>query len=82
MQILELSACSFVPEDLDALSLVISDAESMRYYPAPLDRAGVAERKPPGPAATTGSRALALNESSLSYGLEIFLPAGSQKRWA
>ena len=33
----------FVPEDVDALSLVISDPETMRYYPAALDRAGVAE---------------------------------------
>lgn len=31
----------FVPEDADALSLVLSDPETMRYYPAPLDRAGV-----------------------------------------
>ena len=33
----------FVPEDVDALSLVISDPETMRYYPAAQDRAGVAE---------------------------------------
>jgi ribosomal-protein-alanine N-acetyltransferase len=32
----------FVPEDLDALAAVLSDAETMRYYPAALDRAGVA----------------------------------------
>ena len=32
----------FVPEDLDALAAVLSDAETMRYYPAVLDRAGVA----------------------------------------
>jgi [ribosomal protein S5]-alanine N-acetyltransferase len=31
----------FVPEDADALSLVLSDAETMCYYPAPFDRAGV-----------------------------------------
>jgi len=31
----------FVPDDADALALVISDAETMRYYPAPYDRAGV-----------------------------------------
>jgi ribosomal-protein-alanine N-acetyltransferase len=33
----------FVPEDLDALSRVLSDPETMRHYPAALDRAGVAE---------------------------------------
>jgi ribosomal-protein-alanine N-acetyltransferase len=32
-----------VPEDVDALAAVLSDPETMRYYPAPLDRAGVAE---------------------------------------
>jgi [ribosomal protein S5]-alanine N-acetyltransferase len=32
----------FVPEDVDALALVLSDAEAMRYYPAALNRAGVA----------------------------------------
>ncbi len=32
----------FVPEDVDALAAVLSDAETMRYYPAVLDRAGVA----------------------------------------
>jgi [ribosomal protein S5]-alanine N-acetyltransferase len=45
MQILEterLSLREFVPEDVDALALVLSDAETMRYYPAALDRAGVA----------------------------------------
>ncbi len=31
----------FVPEDADALSLVLSDPETMRYYPAPLDRSEV-----------------------------------------
>ncbi|MGA9527064.1 MAG: GNAT family N-acetyltransferase [Terriglobales bacterium] len=31
----------FTPEDADALSRVISDPETMRYYPAPYDRAGV-----------------------------------------
>jgi ribosomal-protein-alanine N-acetyltransferase len=31
----------FVPEDADALALVISDPETMRYYPAPCDRASV-----------------------------------------
>ena len=31
-----------VPEDVDALAAVLSDTETMRYYPAVLDRAGVA----------------------------------------
>jgi len=31
----------FLPEDADALALVLSDAETMRYYPEPYDRAGV-----------------------------------------
>jgi len=34
---------TFVPEDLDALSRVLSDPETMRFYPAVLDRAGVQE---------------------------------------
>ncbi len=34
--------CQFVPEDVDALAAVLSDPETMRYYPAVLDRAGVA----------------------------------------
>ncbi len=32
----------FVPEDVDELAAVLSDPETMRYYPAVLDRAGVA----------------------------------------
>src|ERR1700744_6151255 len=32
----------FIPDDVDALALVLSDAETMRYYPAPLNPAGVA----------------------------------------
>jgi ribosomal-protein-alanine N-acetyltransferase len=32
----------FGPEDLDALAAVLSNPETMRYYPAALDRAGVA----------------------------------------
>jgi [ribosomal protein S5]-alanine N-acetyltransferase len=32
----------FVSEDVDALAAVLSDPETMRFYPAPLDRAGVA----------------------------------------
>jgi ribosomal-protein-alanine N-acetyltransferase len=31
----------FTPEDADALARVLSDPETMRYYPAPYDRAGV-----------------------------------------
>jgi len=33
----------FVLEDVDALALVLCDPETMRYYPATLDRAGVVE---------------------------------------
>jgi RimJ/RimL family protein N-acetyltransferase len=33
----------FTPEDADALALVISDPETMRYYPEPFNRAGVGE---------------------------------------
>jgi ribosomal-protein-alanine N-acetyltransferase len=33
----------FTPQDADALALVLSDPETMRYYPAPFDRAGVAQ---------------------------------------
>ncbi len=33
----------FTPQDADALALVISDPETMRYYPAPYDRAGVVQ---------------------------------------
>ena len=31
----------FVPDDADALAAVISDPETMRFYPEPRDRAGV-----------------------------------------
>ncbi len=31
----------FTPQDVDALALVLSDPETMRYYPAPQGRAGV-----------------------------------------
>jgi len=31
----------FTPEDVDALAAVISDKETMRFYPEPRDRAGV-----------------------------------------
>ncbi len=34
---------TLVPEDVDALARVLSDPETMRYYPAPLDHYGVAE---------------------------------------
>jgi len=46
MQILEterLLLREFVPEDVDALTAGLSDPETMRYYPAPLGRAGTAE---------------------------------------
>jgi RimJ/RimL family protein N-acetyltransferase len=33
----------FVPEDATALARILSDSETMRYYPAPFDRAGVEE---------------------------------------
>jgi RimJ/RimL family protein N-acetyltransferase len=45
MQILEtqrLLLREFLPDDIDALAAVLSDSETMRYYPAVLDRAGVA----------------------------------------
>ena len=44
MQILETSRLilrEFAADDADALALVLSDAETMRFYPAPFDRAGV-----------------------------------------
>jgi len=31
----------FKPDDADALALILSDPETMRYYPSPCDRAGV-----------------------------------------
>jgi [ribosomal protein S5]-alanine N-acetyltransferase len=33
----------FVPGDAEALAQVLSDLETMRYYPAPVDRCGVEE---------------------------------------
>ena len=30
----------FLPEDTDALALVLSDPVTMKYYPAPIDRVG------------------------------------------
>jgi ribosomal-protein-alanine N-acetyltransferase len=44
MQILETSRLilrEFSSDDVDALALVLSDADTMRFYPTPLDRAGV-----------------------------------------
>jgi ribosomal-protein-alanine N-acetyltransferase len=44
LQILEtprLILREFSPDDVDALGSVLSDRETMRFYPAPLDRAGV-----------------------------------------
>jgi ribosomal-protein-alanine N-acetyltransferase len=38
-----LSLREFEPEDLDALAAILSDPETMRYYPAPFDRAAVAD---------------------------------------
>jgi RimJ/RimL family protein N-acetyltransferase len=46
MQILEtprLTLREFVDDDADALARVLCDRETMRYYPAPFDRAGVEE---------------------------------------
>src|SRR5580658_3473406 len=44
MQILETTRIrlrEFTAEDANALALVLSDPQTMRYYPAPYDRAGV-----------------------------------------
>jgi [ribosomal protein S5]-alanine N-acetyltransferase len=44
MQVLEtprLILREFVVDDVDALALVLSDPETMRFYPAPLDSVGV-----------------------------------------
>lgn len=46
MQILETSRLilrEFCSDDADALARVLSDPETMRFYPAPYDRAGVEE---------------------------------------
>jgi len=43
LQTQRLSLREFHPEDLDALATILSDPETMRYYPVPFDRAGVAE---------------------------------------
>ena len=42
LQTVRISLREFVTEDADALARVISDGETMRFYPAPYDRAGVA----------------------------------------
>ena len=44
MQVLEtprLRLREFIPSDAEALALVLSDPETMRFYPKPFDRAGV-----------------------------------------
>ncbi len=41
LQTTRLRLREFSPEDLDALAEVLSDPETMRYYPAPYDRVGV-----------------------------------------
>src|SRR5262249_15813851 len=43
LQTERLSLREFIPEDVDALTLLLSDAHTMRFYPAPLGRAGVLE---------------------------------------
>lgn len=46
MKILETSRLllrEFTPHDADALALVLSDAETMRFYPSAFDRSGVAQ---------------------------------------
>jgi ribosomal-protein-alanine N-acetyltransferase len=46
MDILEtdrLTLREFVPEDVEAMARVLSDPQTMRYYPAPFDRAAVTE---------------------------------------
>jgi RimJ/RimL family protein N-acetyltransferase len=41
LQTSRLALREFTPEDVDALAQVLSDPETMRYYPAPYDRTGV-----------------------------------------
>jgi len=43
LQTPRLSLREFEPEDLDALATILSDAETMRYYPMSFDRAAVAD---------------------------------------
>ncbi|MFZ0419059.1 MAG: GNAT family N-acetyltransferase [Candidatus Sulfotelmatobacter sp.] len=41
LETLRLVLREFSPDDADALARVLSDPETMRFYPAPFDRAGV-----------------------------------------
>ena len=41
LQTTRLLLSEFTPQDADALALVLADPETMRYYPAPYDRAGI-----------------------------------------
>jgi ribosomal-protein-alanine N-acetyltransferase len=41
LQTARLQLREFIQQDADALALVLSDPETMRYYPVPYDRAGV-----------------------------------------
>src|SRR5271169_3887829 len=41
LQTFRLQLREFTPQDADALGQVLSDPETMRYYPAPYSRAGV-----------------------------------------
>jgi len=43
LQTERLSLREFIPEDVDALTLLLCDPHTMRFYPAPLARAGVLE---------------------------------------
>jgi [ribosomal protein S5]-alanine N-acetyltransferase len=43
LQTERLTLREFVPQDVDALAWLLSDPHTMRFYPAPLDRAGVLE---------------------------------------
>src|SRR5271165_4118167 len=43
LQTPRLSLRAFVPADIDALATILTDPETMRYYPAPFDRAEVAD---------------------------------------
>ncbi len=43
LQSLRLSHREFEPTDLDALSTILSDPETMRYYPVSFDRAAIAD---------------------------------------
>jgi [ribosomal protein S5]-alanine N-acetyltransferase len=43
LQTQRLTLRQFESEDVDALATILSDPETMRYYPTPFDRAGVAD---------------------------------------